>query len=291
MDPGYWFDQVHQPGEQVPVPLGQGVELPLVWCPAGEFLMGTSEAEAQLLDQLAGGDACTSVEQPQHKVTLSEGFWMGKTPVTIEQWERFMPPDELFGLPPQESRRCPMIGITWDDAVAWTGHLTQFLQHQGWLYPPQCCELPTEAQWEYACRAGTTTPWYFGTDLTELDQHAWYTANTDYLAYPVGRKRPNPWGLHDLYGSVLEWCLDDMFAYHITIQSPIDPVYILHQNGKQTGAAVRGGDSGSRAIDCRSAERYTILSKNDFGEATGLRPVLVQQTSQRHAKIKNYSRT
>ncbi len=93
-----------------------------------------------------------------------------------------------------------MVGISWDDARAyceWLGELT------GEHY-----RLPTEAQWEYACRAGTETRWSFGDEERDLDEHAWYSGNADGKLHPVASRRPNPWGLYDMHGNVWEWCAD-----------------------------------------------------------------------------------
>src|SRR5204863_9535453 len=113
----------------------------------------------------------------------------------------------------------PAEGMDWDLANAFCLALTTSLRHDGLLAANQVIDLPTEAQWEFACRAGTTSRWHFGDDAASLDEYAWYVGNSGARKHPVGLKRPNPWGIHDLYGNVAEWCKDDLFKYDAGEQS------------------------------------------------------------------------
>ncbi|NQV28863.1 MAG: SUMF1/EgtB/PvdO family nonheme iron enzyme, partial [Rhodopirellula sp.] len=163
-----------------------------VWIPPGKFLMGSAESEKDRY-----GD-----EGPQHEVKLTSGFWLARYPVTNEQYGRYMESaggdirkpeqwgERRFNLPQQ-----PVVGVSWEDAVAFTK----------WASDDYEVQLPTEAQWEYACRAGTTTRFYFGDDASQLGDHAWFDGNSSQQTQPVGMKLPNEWGLYDMHGNVLEW--------------------------------------------------------------------------------------
>jgi formylglycine-generating enzyme required for sulfatase activity len=180
----------------------------LVYLPGGTFLMG----DEQGLDR----------EKPVHAVRL-DAFAIGRTPVTWGQYRRFceatdahwpqwLERDSRYHLETgsdeyyrsrgvaADSLELPVVGIAWDDATAYCAWLSE---QTGERYA-----LPTEAQWEYACRAGTTTRWSCGDDERALAEHAWYSANADGKLHPVARKRPNPWGLYDMHGNVWEWCAD-----------------------------------------------------------------------------------
>lgn len=161
----------------------------LVALPPGTFQMGSSEAWA---------DAC---EKPQHEVRIGYAFRLGKFPVTCAEWDAAraagadLPKD--IG---HKDRGLHPVQVTSDGASAYI----QFLQRRG-----IGCRLPTEAEWEYACRAGTTTRWSFGDDDAKYDEFGW---DDYYGTYPVGQKKPNPWGLHDMYGNCKEWCADYMYV-------------------------------------------------------------------------------
>lgn len=184
---------------------------------SGTFTMGSAEDDPQ-----ASGN-----EKPAHEVTLSE-FWIGKTEVTNEQYRRFLYDHE-------GAARLPATGIAWAGAKAaceyFGGH------------------LPTEAQWEYATRAGSQTAWSFGADEKRLGEYAWYGESPFQRAHPVAAKKPNAWGLHDMHGNVKEWVADWSGPYPSVAQT--DPA------GPSTGEfrVVRGGSFASRAGALRSADR------------------------------------
>ena len=179
-------------GKTLTVDLGGGVQLELVWIPPGEFEMGLPAAEDP------GG------RMPQHHVRLSKGFWIGKYEVTQKQWVRIM------GANPAEfvSDQNPVERVSWDDCQTFVSKLnerTELASQQGRF------RLPTEAEWEYACRAGTTTRFYTGDSEADLARAAWYGGpggNSCQMTHPVGLKQPNAWGLYDMLGNVGEWCQD-----------------------------------------------------------------------------------
>jgi formylglycine-generating enzyme required for sulfatase activity len=195
---------------------GTTVTFSLVPIPAGEFLMGSPETEK----------GRKSDEGPQHKVKISP-FWMGRTEITWNEYELFMYPDQEKALTfdtnnpyldkasdavsrPTKPYVEMSFGMGKGDypAISMTQHAAN--KYCEWLSAKtgQYYRLPTEAEWEYACRAGTTTAYSFGDDPAQLKNYAWYGVNSDFKYQKVGRKKPNPWGLYDMYGNVFEWCLD-----------------------------------------------------------------------------------
>jgi len=141
-----------------------------------------------------------------YRVALTQGFYMGKYQVTQGQWEAVMRDRPWSGKPNvQEGSDYPAVYLYWND-------VQDFVQQLNQADSSNHYRLPTEAEWEYACRAGTTTGWCFGDDENLLDEYAWHGGNTQEIgepyAHPVGRKRPNPWGLFDMHGNVWEWVQD-----------------------------------------------------------------------------------
>lgn len=250
-------------GDTKTITLPGGVTMEMVWCPPGSFTMGSPASEQ-------GHDA----DEVQHPVTLTKGFWLGKYEVTQRQWEsvtgtnpsRFQSPDR------------PVEQVSWEDCQA-------FIRAVRRANPELAVRLPTEAEWEYACRAGTETALPNGRDLIiygqnngpALDDIAWYGGNSSvgfelsngwdvskwpemqYAGqtagtHPVGRKAANAWGLHDMIGNVWEWCSD---WYSADFQVAVDP-----ENTSQTFKdgvtyrVYRGGSWNTSARRCRSAYRY-----------------------------------
>ena len=220
--------------------LGNGVKMTLVLIPAGEFLMGSpSTTSPEQLQRAYGGRLEWSQREfPQHRVTISRPFWLGKTEVTQTQWEAVMGnnPSKFKGTPQN-----PVEQVSWQDCQAFM----QKLSAKFW----KTFRLPTEAEWEYACRAGTATQLYCGDSQAALKQHAWFGGNSGGTTHPVGEARPNGWGLHDMYGNVWEWC-DDWFGTYGEAPQ-VDP------KGPGAGGArvIRGGCCNYGPWDCRSAYR------------------------------------
>jgi len=193
----------------------------LVWITPGSFTMGSDEGDPD--------------EAPPHEVTVSDGFWMARTPITQGVWTAVMGenPSGFHG-PPE----LPVENVTWFDCQAFVRRLNE--QHGGGF------RLCSEAEWEYACRAGGTTRWCFGNDESQLDAYAWHPGNAGGRTHPVGAKRPNAWGLHDMHGNVCEWCDDDHTpGYGDAAAAMVDPA----------GKVTRGGSWCVVASDCRSACR------------------------------------
>jgi len=192
-----------------------GVNFTFAWIPVGSFSMGSSAYEQDRYKD----------EEPVHTVTFTQGFWMMTTEVTQGQWQAVMGsnPESDYGA----GANYPVYFVSWDD-------IQEFEWKVGGGY-----SLPSEAEWEYACRAGTTTRFYWGKDgnYSEIVKYAWYDANSSWVSHPVGVKNPNAWGLYDMSGNVWEWCQD---WYHDSYtEAPSDGSAWETPSG--TYRALRGG--------------------------------------------------
>ena len=241
-------------GKQVETTNSVGVKMVLI--PPGEFLMGAP----------AGNTDATDREKPQHSVRITKPFCVGTTEVTQGQWKAVM------GTTPWSSKThgstgvdYPATYVSWYDACEFCRSLSD---KENKTY-----QLPSEAEWEYACRAGTTTKYWFGDDDSQLSNYAWYDKNAFNIglnyAHAVGTKQPNPWGLFDMYGNVWEWC-DDWYDANFYQQSgKYDP------RGFASGSlrANRGGYWSNGPAYCRSANRSSD-SPDRRSEDLGFRVVL-----------------
>jgi len=169
----------------------------LVWIPPGTFMMGSPSTEQTRF----------YYENPQTQVTISQGFWMSKYEVTQGEYQVVMGRNPGFFT---GDLSMPVEGMSWLDATNYCWKLTQQENVARRLPVGYVYRLPTEAEWEYCCRAGTTTRFSYGDDLnyTNLMNYAWCYDNSSFTTHPVGTKLPNPWGLYDMYGNVWEWCSD-----------------------------------------------------------------------------------
>jgi len=249
-----------------------------VLIPPGEFDMGSTQEElAKLLEQAKATNQPSwqidrlSSEAPKHRVRISKPFWLGVHEVTRGQFRRFVDdsgyqteaerdgtggyglvdgqwkqdPRFVWNTDPgfEQTDDRPVVNVSWNDVTAFCAWLSE---KEG----EKSC-LPSEAQWEYACRAGTTTRWYSGDDEDALKEHAWFSFNAANKSHPVGQKSPNAWSLYDIHGNVWEWC-QDWWAVDYYAVSPLDD---------PTGAAggsfrlLRGGSWYDVASGCRASYR------------------------------------
>ena len=237
--------------------LGNGIVLEMVYLPGGTFMMGSPKNEEGRLDS----------QSPQHQVTVS-AFWAGKYPITQAQWQAVM------GNNPSgfQGKKRPVENVSWDDAVEFCGKLS--------LQTGKKYRLLSEAEWEYACRARTTTPFHFGETITpELANYNRYEppyakAATGLLrreTTDVGSFPPNAFGLYDMHGNVAEWCSD---TWHEDFNGAPTDGSSWETGTLRNTRVLRGGSFFSRAVACRSAYRVRELGDCGF-TIMGFRVALV----------------
>ncbi|MBV9489322.1 MAG: formylglycine-generating enzyme family protein [Verrucomicrobia bacterium] len=247
---------------------------PMIWCPPtgpGGFLMGSPKSEKGHYNY-----------ETQHKVVLTTGFWLGKYEVTQAEWTAVMGSNPSTYA--SSGLKAPVENVSWFEAVDFCRRLTDRERARGTLPPGFEYALPTEAQWEYACRAGTKTAYSFGDDPAELSKYGNFndksggfpgadTTQDDGYKFtaPVGSYLPNAWGFHDMHGNVWEWCQDAIDPQNAAYapDDATDPV-----RSKGSDRVDRGGSWVSAARDCRSAARDG--NQPSFrSSALGLRPAVV----------------
>jgi formylglycine-generating enzyme required for sulfatase activity len=271
-------------GESWTADLEDNVEMEFMPVPAGHFMMGSNDGEED--------------ELPVRRVEFQRPFWMAKTEVTNQQYNQFR---EIFTaegtaqknntlekneVPMPRGAENPVCYISWTDAMNFCKWLTKKERRRGRLPEGYEYTLPTEAEWEYACRAGTT-----GDYAGDVDAMAWHKGNSAERTNPVGLKKPNAWGLHDMHGNVWEWCVDNWYASYAN--APVDgsqrgDAYneyevdrsLINKGGNiyrlqsSLHRVVRGGCWSYSAMDCRSANRY--YHTPDFKlNYLGFRPVVL----------------
>ena len=270
MEPADW----PQPGEDAANTLSETEVLRLKWLEPGRFFMGSPESETGRYEW----------EGPLTRVELAKGFWMAQTAVTVGQFRAFIESSGYQTDAEREPERgvrtwrngqwqetpgtswrsvfaeredYPVVGISWQDAQAFVDWLNERADTAEQLPPGYRYALPTEAQWEYAARAGTQTRWSFGDRRQDLDRHAWYDSNSGGRSHPVGQRTPNPWGLYDMHGNVWEWTQSPWRERHPGGQ------WSQVSDPPAGGARVyRGGSWLNEANQTRSAHR--LRSAQDF---------------------------
>jgi formylglycine-generating enzyme required for sulfatase activity len=212
-----------------------------------------------------------SLDEPEMTVTLTRGYWIGKFLVTQAEYQ------DLIGVNPSDFKgdsNRPVESVSWGQASNYCVQLTQRELTAGRIPPGAHYRLPTEAEWECAARAGTTTRFYYGDDPTaaQLAAHAWYGALNGITTHPVGQKLPNAWGLYDMEGNVLEWCQDWYTPYPGgAVTDPQGGPASIPQGYKVT----RGGAWDAFESDCRSARRQFQGAPFNTDDTIGFRVVLV----------------
>ncbi len=239
------FPRNSKPGEVHTLRFGNpSVEMRFRWIPPGEFDMGSDTDRAD--------------EKPMHRVKLTKGLWITETEVTQAQWNAvgLTLRDVKDPKNPSSFRGddLPVDSVSWDDCQEFCQKFSQLTGHR--------VRLPTEAEWEYACRAGTTTEYYTGDGDEAFRKAGWDNAKKDYKTKPVGQLAPNAWNLRDMHGNLWEWCSDWYGDYPTHAQT--DPV------GPPTGKerVLRGGSWHDPATRCRSSSRSSFepaLRSGDIG--------------------------
>ena len=224
-----------------------GMELVLI--PKGKFTMGSPASEEDRYEN-----------ETEHEVTISKDYYLGVTEVTQGQYEKVIGVNPSFWqkrvIRKSDSSMYPVEQVTWEDAVEFCKELSDLPEEKkaGRVY-----RLPTEAEWEYACRAGSKSAYSFGESSKSLGDYAWFDGNSD-RTHPVGEKKANAWGLYDMQGNAWEWCSDWYDEYPKGAVS--DPT------GPKEGSyrVIRGGGWGYEAADCRSAlrVRLTPVDRNRY---------------------------
>ena len=236
--------ETKRPLKELAVDLGGGVKLEMVLIPAGEFKMG-NDKEGKEGDELLPAGRVIDRKMPAHRVNITRPFCLGKYEVTREQWEAVMGsnPGQFKGA------KNPVENVSWNDCQAFFDKLNAKAGGQGGKFA-----LPTEAQWQYACRAGSMSQYYcFGDQESSLGEYGWFDGNSGGKTHPVGEKKPNAAGLYDMHGNVWEWCQDWYGAYEA--EAVTDP------SGPTSGSnrVVRGGSGADPAERSRSSKRSRML--------------------------------
>jgi formylglycine-generating enzyme required for sulfatase activity len=276
-----WIDEIRSPGvftaelsRRIGVPGSEGNAGPaarapvksgvrpvegMIWIAPGEYVMGSPTQEKDRdLD-----------EGPQTRIVLPDGFWIGQHEVTQAEYQALMGtnPSQYLG----DDRR-PVEKVNWQEAVDYCRKLTERERAAGHLQANYEYRLPSEQEWEYACRAGTTTRFSYGNDpaYVRVGEYAWHIGNSESTTHPVEQKKPNPWGLYDMHGNALEWCLDEWtgaFPGGALTNTAAPPAGTLR--------VARGGSWLYEARFCRSANRDSYGMFNRCSDV-GFRVVLAR---------------
>ena len=210
------------------------IGLEFVKLPEGEFMMGSPSDEEEIL----------SNENPVHKVTIENSYYLSKYEVTQEQWKSVMGNNPSYF----KGDDLPVESVSWYDVQKFINKLNE-------MEGTNKYRLPSEAEWEYACRAGTTTTYFFGDNESKLGDYAWYWGNSEKMTHPVGQKKPNSWGLYGMSGNVLEWCQDKWHDNYADAPSNGS----AWEEGNSSYRVVRSGSWNASPKACYSAYRFRLV--------------------------------
>ena len=234
---------LHPAKAQAPKEITNSIGMKLVLIPKGTFMMGSPASEQGRDD-----------DETQHEVTISEDYYLGVFEVTQGQYEKVMGtnpsyfPKRVIGK--SDSSMYPVEKVSWEDAVEFCKKLSELPEEKkaGRVY-----RLPTEAEWEYACRAGSKAAYSFGANSKSLGDYAWFGENSGRQTHPVGEKKANAWGLYDMHGNVWELCSDWYGEYPKgAVSDPSGP-------NEGSDRVIRGGGWFNGAANCRSAFRISFV--------------------------------
>ena len=238
---------------QLPKEITNSIGMKLVLIPKGTFMMGLPESKE-------GRD---KDDETQHEVTISKDYYLGVIEVTQGQYEKVMGTNpshfQKQFIRKSDSSMYPVEQVSWEDAVDFCKKLSELPEEKkaGRVY----C-LPSEAEWVYACRAGSKTAYSFGERSNSLGNYAWFGGNSMNQTHPVGERKPNAWGLYDMHGNVWEWCSDRYGEYpKVAVSDPVGP-------REGSVRVLRGGSWCDVAASCRSAIRRRYVPSirgNDLG--------------------------
>ncbi len=247
---GYTARSGKRAGKVISIDIGGGNWLVVAWIPPGAAVMGSPINERKHCED----------ESPRHTVVIERGYWMGVYEITQNQYAYLTKSNPSFSR--EMGVQLPVEQVDWHEAMKLCQEVQARLPER---MRGMIVRLPTEAEWEYACRAGTDGP-YAG----DVDEMAWHAGNSDGATHPVGQKKPNAWGLYDMHGNVAEWCMDGLREYSADVQR--DP------RGVGKSPAIRGGSWREPSEYCRSAYRraYVPYLKN---RTVGFRIVISQSES------------
>jgi formylglycine-generating enzyme required for sulfatase activity len=242
---------------QAPKEITNSIGMKLVLIPKGTCMMGSPETEEG-----------RGVDETQHQVTISNDYYLGVTEVTQGQYEKVMGTNPSYFqkrvIRKSDSSMYPVEQVSWEDAVEFCKKLSDLPEEKkaGRVY-----RLPTEAEWEYACRAGSKTAFDFGESAKSLNAYAWFLDNSEGQTHPVGEKKPNAWGLYDMHGNVWEWSSYWYGEYPKgAVSDPSGP-------SEGSNRVIRGGCWSCTAAFCRSAYRIR-RAPSYFFNITGFRVAL-----------------
>ncbi len=280
------------PAEQMlsepPETFSNSIGMKFVLIPMGGFMMGNHVSPEETNSKLSGILEWNKHKRPQHKVLINKSFYLQTTAVTVGQWRMFIKETDhkteaetdggitiLDGLEwkikkvanwdnPEFSQddRHPVTCVSWRDVLV-------FIRWLNRLKDTNKYRLPSEAEWEYACRAGTLTEFSFGDNMQKLGKYAWYEDNSKGQTHPAGKKKPNPWGLYDMNGNVREWVEDD---WHLGYNGAPDDGHAWIDEPRGPYRVLRGGSWRGQAHDCRSDYR-SCGSPNNRNNDIGFRLV------------------
>ncbi|MFA4985643.1 MAG: formylglycine-generating enzyme family protein [Candidatus Brocadiia bacterium] len=221
--------------------------IPLVAVYPGAFMMGTDNSEDVKHNNIFGQKTYND-EAPIHRVDISYAFFIGATEVTQAQYRAVMNANPSYF----KGDDLPVDTVSWNDAFLFCANLTERERAKGSLPPGMEYRLPTEAEWEYCCRAGSTMEFSSAGDFEQLLKYMWCDGNSEGCTHRVGSRKPNAWGLYDMHGNVWEWC-GDWYSAEYRAEWELDPV------GSQNGSSrvLRGGAWSGYMVFCRSANRYS----------------------------------
>ena len=259
------FAHATEPPHDLSLDLGNGVSLKLVLIPAGKFTMGSPDTEPHRQPN----------EGPAHEVTISKPFYLSIYTVTQEQF------DAIMGTAADKSRwkgaTLPVEPMSYDDITNFCQKLSDKIGKK--------VRITTEAEWEYACRAGTTTTWFWGNEETSAGDYDWFREKTEsmnnYVPRPVGQKKPNPWGLYDVYGNVTQVCSDWGAHYPKATEADYTAAPVTDPTGPVTGDQHVARGQASWVGNARSAGyRYAYAHPDGGDHRFGFRVVVENSTAQ-----------